>query len=129
MIMILRMKYHQCCAFRRILKDPESRLYFLKNTRCKFWGIRSHKVDVERQSCHQVKGQNWIGKILTMMALRTHPTTFWDVTQVALTGYKVGVNHVEEQRALAIVPALFYDPIHVLGEENSDELTDEFDTN
>ncbi len=54
-------------------------------------------MDADRQSCHQVKGQNWMGKILTMMALCTHPTTFWDVTQVALTGYEGVVNHVEEQ--------------------------------
>ena len=80
MIMILRTKYHQCRAFRRILKDPESRPYFLKTTRCKFWGIGSHSLDADRQSCDQVKGHNWMGKILTMMALHTHPTTFWDMT-------------------------------------------------
>ena len=48
--------------------------------------------------------------------------------QVALTGYKGAVNHMEEQRALAIVPALFYNLIHVLGEDNSDESNDESDT-
>ncbi len=39
MIMILRAKYHQCHAFRRILKDPDSWPYFLEATRCRFWGI------------------------------------------------------------------------------------------
>ena len=78
-------------------EDPDSRLYFLEAMRCKFWGIRCHQVDVNQESCDQVKGQNWMGKILTMMALHTHPMTFWDVTQVALTGYEGAVNHMEEQ--------------------------------
>ena len=97
MIMILRTTYCQCHAFRKILKAPESRPYFLEATRCKFWGIRCHRVDVDQESCDQVKGQNWMGKILTMMALCMHSMTFWDVTQVALTGYEGAVNYVEEQ--------------------------------
>ena len=97
MIMILRAKYCQYCAFRRILKDPDSRLYFLEATRCKFWGIRCYQVDANWESCDQVKGQNWMGKILTMMALCMHLMTFQAVTQVALTGYEGAVNHVEEQ--------------------------------
>ena len=129
MIMILRTKYHQCHMFRRILKDLDSRLYFLEGMRYKFWGIGCHRVDVDQESCDQVKGQNWMGKILTMMALHMHPMTFRDVTQVALTGYEGVVNHMEEQQALAIVPGLFYNPIHVLGEDNSDESNDESNTN
>ncbi len=70
-----------------------------------------------------------MGKILTMMALCMHSMTFWDVTQVALTGYEGAVNYVEEQWALVIVPALFYNPIHVLGEDNSDKSNSESDTN
>ena len=47
MIMILRTKYCQCHAFRRILKDPDSRPYFLETTRCKFWGIGCDRVDAD----------------------------------------------------------------------------------
>ena len=111
MIMILRAKYHQCHEFRRILKDPDSRPYFLEATRCKFWGIGCHQVDANQESCDQVKGQNWMEKILTIMALNMHPMTFQAMTQVALTGYEGAVNHVEEQWALAIIPELFLNPI------------------
>ncbi len=83
-------------------------------------------MDVNQESCDQVKGQNWMGKILTMMALCMHPMTFQAMMQVALTG---AVNHVEEQRALAIVPRLFSDLIWVLGEDHSDESNNESDTN
>ena len=70
-----------------------------------------------------------MGKILTMMALHMHPTTFQDVTQVALTGYEGAVNYMEEQQALAIIPTLFYNLIHVYGEDNSDKSNSESDTN
>ncbi len=70
-----------------------------------------------------------MGKILTMMALHTHPTTFQAVTQVALTGYKGAVNHMEEQWALAIILELFLNPIRILGEDHSDESNDESNTN
>ena len=129
MIMILRAKYCQCCAFRRILKDPDSRPYFLEAMRCRFWGIGCHQVDTNQESCDQVKGQNWMGKILTMMALCMHPMTFQAVTQVALTGYEGTVNHVEEQQALAIIPELFLNPIRILGEDHSDKLNDKSNTN
>ena len=80
-------------------------------TGCRFWGIRCHQADANLESCDQVKGQNWMRKILTMMALCMHPMTFQAVTQVALTGYEGTVNYVEEQQALAIVPGLFSDQI------------------
>ncbi len=86
MIMI---KYHQCHVFRRILKDPDSRPYFLEATRYRFWGIRCHQADANQDSCDQVKKQNWMGKILTMMALCMHPMTFQAMTPVALTGNRV----------------------------------------
>ena len=70
-----------------------------------------------------------MGKILTMIVLHTHPMTFQAVTQVALTGYKGAVNHVEEQQALAIIPELFLNPIQILGEDHSDESNNESDTN
>lgn len=97
----------------------------MEATRCKFWGIRSNQADANQESCDQVKDQNWMGKILTMMSMRMYPTVLQAVTQVVLTGYASTVNAVKEQWALAFVPELFLEMIRILGKDHSDRPSDD----
>ena len=125
MITILRHKYCQCPQFRQIIKAGNSSPYYMEDTNCRFWGIRTSEQVSRNTPCNESRGQNWMGKILTMLSLRMKEVTMETVTKVVLIGHLHAHDVTEERHAQKIVPDLFSNPVQVLGEDWSDELDTE----